>query len=302
MNASDWKYLGEGGKHVVFAYEPKALSSRIESSEFWVGRLIRFDKDILSAAPDSNGTGFGENDDPVRAIMYEILQPYIDLPEKKALPWGFVQGLRDQACMQSPSRRRSWLEQEKNGAKATHQSSAVALVLRDYRLSVGTTRTQAKCVSIEIKPKAGYRAFSPLVDPQRSAKFIHSRYALLQKLYRNGKLTKDWMGPWHNSLQSSSYDPQDLFSGESQRVRHALESLMTCPQNNLKIWAGDSLILGSSEHLSTSGWNIITEAIGINKISEVYAKSMLVEMTSKVLTEESFLSRLLALQRLDILE
>ncbi len=37
-----------------------------------------------------------------------------------------------------------------------------------------------KTLSIEIKPKAGYRPYSPLIQPQNRAKFFHTRFEILQ--------------------------------------------------------------------------------------------------------------------------
>lgn len=85
-----------------------------------------------------------------------------------------------------------------------------------------------KCVKnfcVEIKPKKGYLASS-------LKKYSKCYYCLKQHLKLNENLIS----------QTSTYCPLDLFSGETERMKQALLSLVNNPQNNLKIFQNGCLI------------------------------------------------------------
>jgi hypothetical protein len=124
-------------------------------------------------------------------------------------------------------------------------------------------------ISIEIKPKAGYKAFSPLVDPMHRMKYQETRFSLLQQLYAQGRIQKGWTlqdtakkrhhdekkdatttagtsTPRTTSrpFQVSAYDPMDFFSTVPSRIQAAVSSLFSFPQNNLRVWQGDHQVIG----------------------------------------------------------
>ena len=82
-------------------------------------------------------------------------------------------------------------------------------------------------------------------------------------------------------VPTSRYDPLDLFLGDK---RKALEALLECPQNNLKIWRGEELLLSDevSNPLPDQEWMLDT--------------------LTTVLSNESCLESLLGLQKLDVLD
>jgi hypothetical protein len=124
-------------------------------------------------------------------------------------------------------------------------------------------------ISIEIKPKAGYKAFSPLVDPMHRIKYQETRFSLSQQLYAQGHIQKGWTlqdtvktrnhdekkdattsagtstpRTISRPFQVSAYDPMDLFSTVPSRIQAALSNLFSCPQNNLRVWQGDHQVIG----------------------------------------------------------
>ncbi|XP_012945660.1 uncharacterized protein LOC101848860, partial [Aplysia californica] len=79
-------------------------------------------------------------------------------------------------------------------------------------------------ISIEIKPKKGFILRHPHGESSGGMEQV-CRFCMHQILKRKS-------GQWP---QTSSYCPLDLFSGNRQRMKHALFSLIKTPQNNLKI-------------------------------------------------------------------
>ncbi|BFZ08599.1 hypothetical protein BsWGS_11638 [Bradybaena similaris] len=87
-------------------------------------------------------------------------------------------------------------------------------------------------LSIEIKPK---KAFMTKVTSSSPEIGQVCRFCMHQHLKRKS-------GMWP---QTSSYCPLDLFSGNKQRMKHALFSLIKTPQNNLKICRDGREVYGS---------------------------------------------------------
>jgi hypothetical protein len=359
MNAQDWTYTGEGGKHALFLYRPKQRPEKI-----YQGRLLRLTKKDLAlsvvvyaeyeenscrpstSAPlplplHSSSSSTPEDSDSltyIQDIIVPRLSPFLDLPEKVSLEWQLVKELRDQALAQGriPSgRQQDWAlivpqRQEKPESPQVPAPHASALLLFDYRFSrcrsiavasasassrEGVPQPQLVQVqaqrnysflSVEIKPKAGYLAISPLVDPTRRVKYRFSRFAIMQRLCLDGHVTKPWKEGGSSLSESSRYDPLDLFSGDSHRIRQAVQNLVTCPQNNLKVWLGDEALFGVSparpspkwERLGNDWWSA-DDRCGP---SATNVESFVVDMAASVLDGDNILSNLLPLQKLDIVD
>lgn len=87
-------------------------------------------------------------------------------------------------------------------------------------------------LSVELKSKDGVLPFDPRAHPVRRAR---SKYVLKQLLkLRQGTIAV-----------ANDYDPLDLFSGNSDRMTKALHSLISNPQNNLRVFIDGSLKFGS---------------------------------------------------------
>ena len=183
-----WDYRGEGGKHAVY------------SCSEYQGKLLRVEKQVLSSDALSPSPECEHRDVSfIRGTVKPFLGCFVDVPLSACLDSEVAKDLRRRAMESGrvpASRVASWDTHSK-------RRDPLALLVEDY----------SSPMSIELKPKAGYCAFSPLVDPRRRFKYQSSRYT--------------WMRP------DARYNPLDLFSNDLKRVEHALESLVEEPRNNL---------------------------------------------------------------------
>jgi hypothetical protein len=145
-------------------------------------------KDLaLSLSSDCGETSLHLNahNDPshyIRHVVSPSLAPYVDIPIVVELDWKFLQQIRNQALAQGQiprARQDDWTLPSTD--KKNHATRPVGLLIANYRnLSIPASMTynhcSDKCISVEIKPKAGYRAFSPLVEPLHRVKYLQSRF------------------------------------------------------------------------------------------------------------------------------
>jgi hypothetical protein len=271
-SSSSWTYEGEGGQHAVFADRDS-------------GRLLRVDKAVLQGTVQNETSSSSSS-------LHSLLHPYVDVPERVFLDRNLLRSLRREMGLargqRPPRRRRDWSFED-----ASDNSSGWGSRMPDYRLPG---------VCVEVKPKGGYITASPFLEESRRHKYYKSRYTLLQELYREGKVIRDWMMEEDSTpIQASAYDPVDLFSGDAARMRHALHQLVQCPQNNLQIWRGRHKVLGGKNN---NDWRAVGEALGLPKDrdDDNVIIELLIELLVQVLLQEPFLSRVLALQKLDLLD
>jgi inositol-pentakisphosphate 2-kinase len=318
MDASEWRYVGEGGKHALFAYHPVG-----NCNERWQGRLIRLRKRDLarSATLSQNcvavkaGKSLSEPEDPLYYIR-NVVAPsisYVDIPEIIPLDWCFLNRLRQRTLLDGripPSREEDW-SLPASSKFHDYTDTITGMLVHDYRrLSLpdsisGKLMSEGR-ISIEIKPKAGYIAFSPLVHPLHRVKYQKSRFILLQKLHQQGHVEKGWTNS-SQRIEMSEYDPIDLFSNDRSRMRRAIASLFSCPQNNLRIWYNDSPLIADKLNAAESK-TLSSEIIqSIFDLSDPESPGHLLEsiigdIILSILYYENLLPRLLKLQELDILD
>jgi len=310
MDASEWMYVGEGGKHAVFGYRGSC------SDERWNGRVLRISKDVLRVAHTSMAAASDalEADDKfpqvdplyyIREVVKPLLRQYVDIPEVVPLEWEFLAALRDQALSEGvvPSSR---LDQWTRLNDAMPNAIPVAHLIWNYR----SFRGKAPCISMEIKPKAGYTAFSPLVDPEHRIKFSKTRFEILQQLHHNGFISKGWDEDGDIKKLSSSYNPLDLFSAESGRIMRALGQMVETPQNNLRVWMDDTPLLGiemteDDDEVYEKGLEIVLsteDCRGLCGLARTAFFDALASCVTAVLLKEELLEIILRLQRLDAVD
>ena len=333
MNALHWKYLGEGGMHVLFVYDPpRSTIFRTDVVKEWEGKVIRLRKcDLMGSiypqptnySPEYVNRGWHQNEGRAHIISNENwyyerivgprLTPYIDVPEKINVETSFVSNLYQYViqndCIPS-SRRKDWYNIQYNERilMASTQMMISAVLIDDYR----QINSSSPSISIEIKPKAGYLTTSPLVNPLNRAKYNLTRFEILQSLQYQGFVNKGW----NHKLKletKSQYNPIDLFSDDRERIKRALMELFSCPQNNLKVtYRNDddkvSSILYGHNTIKSSKDMYHHEALGnlfhidvgdsnddIHAILSYYLQNI----TAFILEKEDFLSKLKDLQKLD---
>jgi inositol-pentakisphosphate 2-kinase len=165
---------------------------------------------------------------------------------------------------------------------------------------------KSSCICIEVKPKAGYTAFSPLVNPQNRDKYSSTRFQILQQLHCNGTISKGWST--HQSPEQSLYNPLDLFSDDADGVQRALSDLVSTPQNNMRVWIDDEPLLGTDGNQTTTNdlyekaLNVLSCPEGRGGDRQASFFDTLTSFTTQILLREELLTKLLRLQRLDVVD
>jgi hypothetical protein len=280
-----WVYENEGGKHVIFSSTESRYS----------GRLLRVRRDdLVSAAfpvaptgdsPFKSSAQTNTSVDFLRRIVYPRLAPYVEVPETIELSPTETRKLARNTMKSGKipaSRQTSWGDQSQ--LEIDESDAAVGNVV------VGTLLFDCKRVrehgeaffSFEIKPKAGYIAFSPLVDPKHRIKLEQTRFSIQQQLLDRGMVKKGWVS---GATKLSEYNPLDLFSGKPAKVEAALQALLLTPQNNLRIWQGDTLVFGhETQSLPGEQMNSLVGAL------------------TTMLCEEDVLNKIRAMQLFDVVD
>lgn len=305
MQASEWIYLAEGGKHAIFAYDGK---------EEWKGRVLRIAKVDLAhscTAARSRTCKLLDEEDSlfyIRDVVGPLLVPYVDIPEKTHLEWEFVASLRDRTLSEGviPASRRSGWARAKRKLEDI-PSHAVAHLLWNYR-QMRHLPLKRSYLCIEVKPKAGYTAFSPLVNPQNRVKYQSTRFEVLQQLHCNGYISKGWHTRSKDQPpELSLYDPLDLFSNDAYRVKRALCDLVTTPQNNMKVWMDDNPLLGADmNQIIDNLYESALDGLFCPEDRHCHSRASFFDTLASYMThiflQEELLAKLLRLQRLDVVD
>jgi len=340
-----WQYMAEGGRHVIFSFNPRQHTTVTNTCNALDGWLLRFRKSDLAecfreyasnedaivsltaTSPyNNNNDKAGEDFTPhgdwnyIRDIVEPRLSPYVDVPKPiVVIPRALGVLFYRQAMSGNkipPHRRASWMLEDTcsfpNSSQEPNSNTMTleATLLREYRCPILKSTTAALasnqaqtlapscCWTVELKPKAGYRAFSPLVHPRRRIKYQSCRFQLMQQY----KMTAQQQRRSHHSSESQSsirptrYDPLQLFSNVPKEIRMALENLADCPNHNLKLWKYDSRPTHGAKNY---GIQQVTLPVDDNQAETKANVNLILDIVCLILQRESFLSKLLTLQQLD---
>lgn len=251
---SSCEYVGEGGKHALFAFDSRQEGESQQGS-IWSGKLLRVNKCLLrvaervcrldeAAAPFGRQKAIVDNDEPlvyIKHVVAPYLHPFADVPIVIPLDWPVLRALKKEAVLSGripTSRQSDWKTREQDEKQIDFDFQPAGTLVVDYRNKLlSSVEPKMMSFTIELKPKGGYLAFSPLVDPNHRIKYQQSRFKSLQQLQQQGLWTKGWAkGPKLGIVEMSLYEPLDLFSGDTSRIRQAVAALVRVPQNNLRAW------------------------------------------------------------------
>jgi hypothetical protein len=228
-HASEWVYRGEGAANLVVAYGGEDAR--------WQGTVLRIRKKKYGtpAAGLPLDAPVGENacERSREFLLREVVQR---IGSEFVLPGAIVDVDRtflediQTACL--PMRPEDRVQVSGIDTKA-----GAAWLLPDLcSPNALSGEDQRTCfLSVEIKPKSSVLPDAAQVS--HAVKSEVSRFVMMQ-------ISKVKAG---KAERASSYDPLDLFSGESARMQRAVYGLLREPQNNLAIrgWAGGC---GSGAH------------------------------------------------------
>ncbi|KAL3945889.1 MAG: hypothetical protein SGBAC_000040 [Bacillariaceae sp.] len=327
MEPSKWRYLVEGGENAIYEETPSSGSLdqllRIRKQDLAIAdQVVSLRTTKLSNDKAENGSDEDSNS-YLEQVVVPLLKPYVDVPVSIQLQWSFVKALKRKTigCGCIPNARKSSWKPKTNGddlSSGNIESHVRAQLIPDYRrlpvtptdLSSYTLFNPSTVLSVELKPKAGYLAFSPLVQPNHRIKYQHSRYVLKQKLCQLEQqgIRSGWSS---GQVQQSHFDPLDLYSGNPKRLEKAIQELFRCPQNNLRISINKQLFLSKEKDGSPAyGSNaeevckeILSGWVGVDTMD---FRSTMMENISNwliaVFQLENVLQNLRRLQKLDIVD
>ncbi|KAK1925792.1 inositol-pentakisphosphate 2-kinase, partial [Papiliotrema laurentii] len=215
---SDWRYRTEGGAHLIFTYAG--------SSPSFSGRVLRIRKPTSPMdAHEAAGILWKEK------LLPKLISSSLLLGSKAVdLDTEWVKTLLGEAEGARPRSRRQGA-----GSLSDAITGPVKASIMDDTTAVGNSDTET-ILSIEIKPKWGFLPRAEFVTPPEavSIKSQIPRY-VLHRHYKNEPI-------------EDAYNPQDLFSGEEERVKKASEDLWRIwetsdgMKNNWRIYVNGQVI------------------------------------------------------------
>ncbi|XP_076448400.1 inositol-pentakisphosphate 2-kinase-like [Babylonia areolata] len=224
QSGMDWQYRGEGNCSLVVADSVKRKVYRL------IKRHYTKKFGLFMETGNSEGKVQAIHSDLQQIISYTrwVMQPllspsYVVIPKLITVDEQFVASVVKQVSSQRPARRL-----KKTGDRVDEESLS-ALVLPDFCFvsdskSVRNDSCPPVTISIEIKPKKAF--ISSDYSDEISESSGVCKFCMHQHL-------KCQSGQWP---ETSNYCPLDLFSGNQERMKHALQSLIKTPQNNFKLW------------------------------------------------------------------
>jgi inositol-pentakisphosphate 2-kinase len=271
--SSEWQYRGEGGANIVYAY----IGSHFE----WKCRVMRIEKIGMPLAqqlrdwetnPESL-RAFAARRSPVLAAAdaYEqqVIRPLIGgdvfcAVQLVQLPSSFIHNLALQTENCRPEHRR---------LKSSPCVACTMARLMDDACLLGCDGPVEPTLCVELKPKCGFLPEAHWLSRDVDLKTKFSRYHMLQRL----KIKRG------EASHISHYDPLDLFSNDETRVQQALGHMMICPQNNFRLFLNGEFV---ADHFAAQ------ELLGVP----------LVQTLTSILLHSNVLSRILAVQKLDMVD
>ncbi|KAL6844428.1 hypothetical protein ACP4OV_026101 [Aristida adscensionis] len=306
-DAEDWVYKGEGAANLILSYTG--------SSPSMLGKVLRVKKvlkDKTQPAPSCivfsshEQLLWGHIPELVESVKQDCLaQAYAVHVMIPHLGANHVDGgIRVRVS-------RNFLELvEKNvissrpvwrvNASSIDNSADSALLIADHSLFSGNPRG-SRCIAVEIKAKCGFLPSSEYISKENCIKKQVTRYKMHQHLkFHQGELISNTFLHTFQILKTSEYNPLDLFSGSKERIRIAIKSFFSTPQNNFRIFVNGSLVFGG---MGGGADSVNPDEAGkcVEDLSKVSGLELsdFVELLSEAICKSGVLGKLLATQKLD---
>lgn len=302
-DAGDWVYRGEGAANLVLGYTG--------SSPAYVGKVLRVHKSSRLDVPPHSPSILSTNEillwedakDIVLSTSKEavgqfyvlnIMLPllgadHVDAGTIILVTKKFLEAIESNILFQRPAWR-------VDAAKVNINCDS-ALLISDHSIFPNGILKRDHCISVEIKPKCGFVPSSEYIKEQNAVKKSVSRFRMHQYLkLKQGEVS-----------HISEYDPLDLFSGCIERIKKALQTLLSTPQNNFRIFSNGSLVFGGMGGGEDNCNFVVGEALenlleGV--IGEEHGSRLRVflELVAETILKSGVLNRLLEVQMLDSLD
>lgn len=305
-DAVQWAYRGEGAVNLVLAY--------CGDSPDFVGKVLRIHKVPNNEAEGENGDAVLTEHEHllwegykgiVSALTREAAEPYyvrevicpllgsehVDAGISVLVSREFLEAIEVNVLCQRPAWR-------VDAAKVNPLCDSV-LLMADHSIFPQVSGVLKKdfCVSVEIKPKAGFLPTSEFIDEENAIKKTTTRFKMHQTLkLRQKKIS-----------QISKYNPLDLFSGTKDGVRRAIKSLFLIPQNNFRVFLNGSLVFGGMGNAGDTVSCRVDQVFDEGLKRVISAKdgmhtNYFLELVAEAVFKSGLLGRLLEVQKLDSID
>lgn len=295
-DAKDWVYKGEGAANLILSYTG--------SSPSMLGKVLRVKKILKDKSqPTPSCMAFssyeqllwGHIPELVESVKQDCLaQAYavhvmsqhlganhVDAGVRVRVSKDFLELVENNVLNSRPVWRVN--------ASSIDTTADAALLIADHSLFSGTPKG-GSCIAVEIKAKCGFLPSSEYISKDNYVKKQVTRYKMHQHLkFHQGEI-----------LKTSEYNPLDLFSESKERIRMAIKSLFSTPQNNFRIFVNGSLVFGGMGGGADSVNPDDTDKC-IEDFSEVSGLKLpdFTELLSEAIFKSGVLGKLLTTQKLD---
>jgi len=267
---TDWQYVAEGALNMVARY--------VGNEPALVDIAIRMRKKNPEADPEPPADPWVDGQTFQDVIVAPLLgRRYVQPNLKVVMGKKWLTDLDAHLWPHRPARRQA------TGHHISDKYDSVLIMPNNTAMPTEAGNTMPT-FCVELKPKWGFQPSSQFI--KHPVKKEHGRFTMHQIT----KAEKD------ESWQVSGYDPLDLFSYDSAKVRSTLELAVQVPQNNFRLFVNQSLMFDEK----TPGKAALTEAL--QKAGYQGSADSFLEALTEVMCREPLLNRVKTMQMMDDLD